>query len=147
MARGKRKASLNSQLSTLNFPFPKARFPRSFPARMKKARFVLAALLVVAFALFVLFKKTIGSHVPAALLVPGETVLFVDVPNLPRTALRFPQTGLAKILAEPEMQKFLEKARTAGGPVRAMDEKVAQLLRLAPREVFVAVTSIEGTVP
>ena len=114
---------------------------------MKKARVVLVVLLLVAVGVFVVFKKTIGAHVPAALLVPGETVLFVDVPNLPRTALRFPQTGLAKILAEPEMQKFLEKARTAGGPVGAMDAKVAQLLRLAPREVFVAVTSIEGTTP
>ena len=140
-------AALLSSFRHSTFPSPPARFPRSFPARMKKARFALAALLVLAVAVFVVFKKTIGAHVPAALLVPGETVLFVDLPNLPRTALRFPQTGLAKILAEPEMQKFLEKPRAAGGPMKALDEKLAQLLRLAPREVFVAVTSIEGTTP
>ena len=114
---------------------------------MKKARFALAALLLSAVAVVVVFKKTIGSHVPAAMLVPGETVLFIDMPNLPRTALRWPQTGLAKIFAEPEVQKFLEKPRAAGGPVKALDEKMAQVLRLAPREVFVAVTSIEGTTP
>ncbi len=114
---------------------------------MKKARLILIALLALAAVGWFVFQKTIGAHVPAALLVPGETVLFVDVPNLPRTALRWPQTGLAKILAEPEMQKFLEKARAEGGPVKALEEKLAQVLRLMPREVFVAVTSIEGTTP
>ena len=114
---------------------------------MKKVIPAVIALLALATAGFVVYKKTIGSHVPAAMLVPGETVLFVDMPNLPRTALRWPQTGLAKILAEPEMQKFLEKPRAAGGPMKALDEKLAQVLRLMPREVFVAVTSIEGTTP
>ena len=113
---------------------------------MKKASAVLAVLLALGLAAFVLYKKTIGAHVPAAQLVPGETLLFVDLPNLPRTALRWPQTGLAKILAEPEMQQFLAKPRAAG-PGKDWDEKLGQLLRLAPREVFVAVTSIEGTTP
>ena len=96
---------------------------------MKKVIPAVIALLALATAGFVVYKKTIGSHVPAAMLVPGETVLFVDMPNLPRTALRWPQTGLAKILAEPEMQKFLEKPRAAGGPMKALDEKLAQVLR------------------
>ncbi len=113
---------------------------------MKKVIPALLALLALAFAAFVLYQKTIGAHVPAAQLVPGETVLFVDLPNLPRTAVRWPQTGLAQIFAEPEMQQFLAKPRGAG-PMKLWDEKVGQLLRLAPREVFVAVTSIEGTTP
>ena len=148
MTQGQRGVDLNSQLPTLNFfPLAKARFPRSFRARMKKVILSLVALLALAFAGFVVYRKTIGAHVPAALLVPGETVLFVDLPNLPRTAVRWPQTGLAQIMAEPEMQKFLEKSRTAGGPVKMWDEKLAQMMRMAPREVFVAVTSIEGTTP
>ncbi len=114
---------------------------------MKKASLALVALLVLAFALFVVFKKTIGRHVPAAQLVPGETLLFVNVPNLPRTALRWPQTGLAQIFAEPELQKFLEKPRAAAGPGKMLDEKLKQILRLAPREAFAAVTSIDGPQP
>ena len=114
---------------------------------MKKVIPAVIVLLALATAAFVIFKQTIGSHVPAAMLVPGETLLFVDVPNLPRTAMRWPKTGLAHIFAEPEMQRFLEKARTSEGQAKRMDEKLAQVLRLVPREAFVAVTSIEGTEP
>ena len=114
---------------------------------MKKVLVSAVVLFALAAAAFVFYKKTIGAHVPAALLVPGETLLFVDVPNLPRTALRWPKTGLAQILAEPEMQKFLEKSRSQSGLMKTLDEKLAQVLRLAPREAFVAVTSIDGPAP
>ncbi len=114
---------------------------------MKKVLRSVIVLLALATVAFVVFKKTIGSHVPAAQLLPAETLLFVDLPNLPRTAVRWPQTGLAKIFMEPELQKFLEKPRSAGGPGKMLDEKLTQILRLAPREVFFAVTSIDGPSP
>ena len=114
---------------------------------MKKLLLSLVLLVAAATAAFVVYKKTLGAHVPAALLVPGETLLFADVPNVPRTALRWPKTGVAHIFAEPEMQKFLEKSRERDGLMKSLDEKLAQLLRLAPREVFVAVTSIDGPTP
>jgi len=114
---------------------------------MKKIIPSVIGLLALATVAFVVFKKTVGAHVPAAMLVPGETLLFVDLPNLPRTALRWPKTGLAQILAEPEVQGFLEKARAKDGPAKQMEEKLGQVLRVAPREAFVAVTSIEGTSP
>jgi len=114
---------------------------------MKKALISLVVLVAAATGAFVIYKKTLGAHVPAALLVPGETLLFVDLPNVPRTALRWPKTGVAQILAEPEMQKFLEKSRAQDGLLKTLDEKLAQLIRLAPREAFVAVTSIEGPTP
>jgi len=114
---------------------------------MKKVIPAVVVLIALAVGAFVVFKKTIGSHVPAALLVPGETLLFVDLPNVPRTALRWPKTGLGQIFAEPEVQRFLEKARTTDGPVKRMEEKLGQVLRVAPREAFVAVTSIEGASP
>ncbi len=114
---------------------------------MKKALLALVVLLALAVAVFVVFMRTIGRHVSAAQLVREDTLLFVNLPNLPRTALRWPQTGLAQIFAEPEMQQFLEKPRTAAGPGKVLDEKLAQILRLAPREVFFAVTSIEGPTP
>ncbi len=114
---------------------------------MKKLLIYTVALLAFATAALVVYKKTIGAHVPAAFLLPGETLLFVDVPNLPRTALRWPKTGLAKMLAEPEMQVFLEKSRSQNGMMKSWDEKLRQVLRLAPREAFAAVTSIEGPTP
>ena len=121
--------------------------PAFIGGRMKKLLVSLVVLVAVATAAFVVYKKTIGAHVAAALLVPGETLLFVAVPNVPRTALRWPKTGLAQMLAEPEMEKFLEKSRSQPGLMQSLDEKLAQLVRLAPREVFVAVTSIDGPTP
>ena len=114
---------------------------------MKKILFSLVVLVAVATAALVVYKRTIGAHVPAALLVPGETLLFVDVPNVPRTALRWPKTGVAQVFAEPEMRQFLQKSQAQDGLMKSLDEKLAQWLRLAPREVFVAVTAIDGPTP
>jgi hypothetical protein len=111
---------------------------------MKKVLVVLVALLALAGAAFFVFKKTVGNHVPAAQMVPGDTLLFVNLPDVARTGLRWPETGLAKIVAEPETQKFLEKFR-ASNP--QWDQKIVQIKKLAPREAFVAVTSIEGAAP
>ena len=114
---------------------------------MKKILLSLAVLVAVATAALVVYQRTIGAHVPAALLVPGETLLFVDVPNVPRTALRWPKTGVAQVFAEPEMRQFLQKSQAQDGLMKSLDEKLAQWLRLAPREVFVAVTAIDGPTP
>ena len=114
---------------------------------MKKILLSLAVLVAVATAALVVYQRTIGAHVSAALLVPGETLLFVDVPNVPRTALRWPKTGVAQVFAEPEMRQFLQKSQAQDGLMKSLDEKLAQWLRLAPREVFVAVTAIDGPTP
>lgn len=114
---------------------------------MKKALISLAVLVAVATGAVVVYKKTLGAHVPAALLVPGETLLFVDLPNVPRTALRWPKTGLAQMLAEPELRGFLEDSRAQAGLLKTLDEQWVQVLRLGPREAFVAVTSIDGPTP
>jgi hypothetical protein len=42
-------------------------------------------------------------------LLPAETVVLASLPDLPRTASRWPKTILAKIGAEPEMKAFLER--------------------------------------
>ena len=44
--------------------------------------------------------------------LPAGTSLFEDMPDLHRTEKRWPATALAQILAEPQVQAFLEKPRT-----------------------------------
>ncbi|HEY5953385.1 MAG TPA: hypothetical protein VIT18_03420, partial [Terrimicrobiaceae bacterium] len=73
---------------------------------MKKAIILLLAVLVLCAAYAVWSTRETGP-VDAAELVPGETVAFACIPDLPRTAARWPKTTLAKIGAEPEMRSFL----------------------------------------
>lgn len=108
---------------------------------------ILVALVVAVAAAYVLYKKTIGNHVAAEDLAPADTILFVQLPNLPRTALRWPQTAVAKIGAEPEVQAFLEKPRANSPQWKLWQEKLQRFAMLAPREGYLAVTSIDGATP
>jgi len=106
---------------------------------------VLVALAVA--AAFLVLKKTVGPHTRATELAPAETILFVHFPDLKRTAERWPQTGLAQIGAEPEVQAFLAKPRANAPQMKFWEEKLAQVARLEAGEAFLAVTSIDGTAP
>jgi hypothetical protein len=113
---------------------------------MKKALSIFLLFAAFGTAGFFLVKKVVH-HVPAVALAPADTILFADIPNVPRSALRWRKTGLAQIIAEPEVQKFLEKSRANGADGTGWDAKMAQFARLVPGEIFVAVTSIDGAVP
>lgn len=69
---------------------------------------VLAVLVLVAGSAFWILRGTAGPT-DAAVLLPAETVFLASLPDLPRTASRWPKTILAKIGAEPEMKAFLER--------------------------------------
>ena len=114
---------------------------------MKKvipAVIVVAAIAAVA---FIYFQKAVIHHVSATELVPADAVFFAHLPNLRRTAERWPKTALAQIGEEPEVKAFLAKPRANAPQMKLWDEKVAQLYRVAPGEAFIAVTSIEGNQP
>jgi len=114
---------------------------------MKKvipAVIVLAALAAVAF--LYLNKRTVH-HVPATELAPAETIFFAQLPDLKRTAERWPKTALAQIGAEPEVKAFLAKPKANAPQLKLWDEKIDQLQHVLPGEAFIAVTSIEGNAP
>lgn len=98
---------------------------------------VIAAILAVLAALFYL-KESIGPS-DAAALAPEDAVLFVNLSNLPRTAVRWNETALAKIAAEPDVQAFLEKplARLMADPGGNEAGKI--LSQLKPSNIFFAV--------
>ena len=75
---------------------------------MKKILLILLAVLVlVAASAFWILRET--GPTDAGALLPAETVVLASLPDLPRTASRWPKTILAKIGAEPEMKAFLER--------------------------------------
>jgi len=62
-------------------------------------------------------------------------VIFLHLPDLQRSELRWPQTGLAKIGAEPEVQAFLAKPRSKVPDMKAADDTLAKLGRAQPAEL------------
>lgn len=111
---------------------------------IKKLTLTAAILALLAFVAVLIFKRTTGP-MDAAALVPPDAVAFVNLTNLPRTALRWQGTALAKIGKEPEVKAFLEKplAKLSADP--GASEASTLLQDLKPGNLFLAVTSLTST--
>ncbi len=109
---------------------------------MKKIFLLMAVVAVLLFGGVVLFLRT-GGPSDAAALAPAESVLFVNIPNTPRSAIRWRNTALAKIANEPEMKAFLElplkNLHSASGSREAQEI----LIGLKPATLFFAITKDE----
>ena len=114
---------------------------------MKKIVPVIIVLAAVAAGAFVFLKRSEPHRSRAAELAPAETIFFAQLPDLSRSVKRFERTSLHALWLEPEVQAFLEQPLRTMPMLVQMGEKREQLLRIAPREVFVAMTSLDGTTP
>jgi hypothetical protein len=112
---------------------------------MKKFVLPLVALLALVGAGIYLQRRVAPHAREVATWLPGGTILFEDMPDLHRTEERWPETALAQIIDEPEVQDFLE--RPLGEiPHRAeLDGRLAQLGRIDPLHFFLAVTDWSGS--
>jgi hypothetical protein len=108
---------------------------------MKKIFIPLVAILVLCAGYAVWTLKDAGPA-DAAELVPAETVAFAYIPDLPRTASRWPKTTLAKIGAEPEVQAFLERPFQYLTSDHGGNEAAGILWKLKPGRIFSAVVSV-----
>jgi len=115
---------------------------------MKK---VLIAVGVIVFVLLagagVWIWRTVGGPGEPALLVPSQTVMLASLPDMYRSAIRWPQTSLAQIGFEPEMKTFLEKplnflSKSGGG-----NDASQVLLNLKPRRIFAALVNVSTKKP
>lgn len=105
---------------------------------MKKAIIILAVLGVLIFAGVLVFKRS-GGPSKASLLAPADTILFVNIPNVPMSGFRWQKTALARIAGEPEVVEFLKMptsrvTNSAGG-----DETIELLTALKPGNIFLSV--------
>jgi hypothetical protein len=110
---------------------------------MKKIHVILLAVLIVILASALWVIRRNGPSDAAALL-PADTVALATLPDLPRTASRWPKTALAKIGAEAEMKAFLEKPLhyltvRCGG-----NEAAGILWKLKPGQIFASVLSMSS---
>lgn len=125
---------------------------------IKKAFIALAVIAVLIGAVVIWFWRSMG-FTEAARLVPGDAIALVELPDLPRTAFRWPQTAIAKVTGEPEVRAFLEKPlgvffgpaepksdKGAKGPKKSDGNSPAEvLLRLKPGHIFASVLSVSSS--
>jgi len=112
---------------------------------MKRIVLPLAVVLVLAGAFAYFQRREAPNARQVAALLPGSTILFEDMPNLRRTAERWPDTALAQIISEPEVQTFLERP-LGEMPHRAeLDKWLSQAEEIDPTHFFLAVTDWTGT--
>lgn len=109
--------------------------------RMLLGTAVLAVLLA-AEAAALLWNQKKATRWNAAELVPPETLLLAECPDIPATALRWKQTALHEILAEPELRAFLRLPSGPAGELARADWKT-----IRPRQAFLAVTSLAENHP
>jgi hypothetical protein len=114
---------------------------------MKRVVLPLVVVCVLAAAGLYLLRRFASPPGDPAAWLPGDTIFFQQMPDLYRTSRRWPETDLARILTEPEVQAFLQKP-IGLFPYRAeVEEMVDDIHRVLPRQSFLAVTSWSGAVP
>ena len=109
---------------------------------MKKTIFIVAAVVVLMVVAAVYYLRGTVGPLDAAVLAPEETVLFLNLNNLPRTAMRWRGSALAKIAAEPEMAAFLEKPLARLGAHSGVNESGTILGAIKPTALFIAVANV-----
>jgi hypothetical protein len=77
-------------------------------------------------------------------IAPPDALVFVQLPDLQRTARRWPETALAQLWAEPEVQALLKAPLEQMPALRRVREHAVRLARVAPREAFVALVAADG---
>ena len=114
---------------------------------MKKLVPTALVLIALAVAALVFFQHETPHRPRAAEIAPAEALFFAQLPDVRRSVRRWPETALARLWLEPEMQTFLEMPRQKMPLFVRARETLARLERVAPREAFVAVTSLRGATP
>jgi hypothetical protein len=104
---------------------------------MKKLLIVVLVVLVVLAGSVLWVVRSMGVS-DAALLLPAETTALASLPDLPRAFLRWRQTTLAKIGAEPQMKAFLEQPLQFLTKQKGGDEATGILFGLKPGRIFAA---------
>ena len=110
--------------------------------QMKKTFIILLVVVLTAIAAAALWIFQGRGPSNAAALLPAETIAVASLPDLPRSAARWPKTTLAKIAGEPEMRAFLERPIQYLTAERGGTEAAGILWQLKPGRIFAAVLSL-----
>jgi hypothetical protein len=104
---------------------------------------LLAVLLLAGAGAFILHQRAHREPQVASWL-PATTIFLEDMPDLHRTADRWPATALAQIIHEPEVQDFLQRPLAELPKHAEVDNRIDQLKLIDPAHFFLAITDWAG---
>jgi hypothetical protein len=101
---------------------------------MKRILLCLVFVVFVGGVIWFAFSRRDHSAVPAAHLAPANGIFFVECRDFAQTQKRFSEANLARILAEPSVQRFINfSANNLPVPCKTVSQGLA---RLAPTSAF-----------
>src|ERR1700745_772084 len=119
---------LKSRLDTTGKPV--------FPKRLLMKRIFLGVFLVAALAalFFLLLGRDEGENTPAARLASSDSVLYLELRDIPESLKRWPETTLSKICLEPTVARFF--SRPMGRIPSSWKAAWSALVRFRPINVY-----------
>lgn len=115
---------------------------------MKKFLVVIAAALVIAFALWLgLRVQQANRQMKATELLPKATLALARIPDFKRTREHWHASDLYALWQEPAVQAWLQKPLAELAEKRGKRPSLAEFLQLGPKDGFLALTSIENNEP
>ena len=115
---------------------------------MKRILFLLIGLAVAAYAgwYYLQFSQRVSSA-PAAALLPRETIFVAQIPDFNRAHDEWQHCDIYQLYREPAVQDFLRKPLGNASKTDAVSQTLLEIEQLAPRNAFVALTSIDNNNP
>ena len=84
-----------------------------------------------------------GSASPVVSYLPAGTLAFLSFPDPQQSAADWKNTDLYKIWTEPSVQAFFAKPLSKIPENKNLDDTLAQIGRVSPRNLFVALTALD----
>src|SRR5262245_43394451 len=115
---------------------------------MKRMLFGLIALAVAAFAGWYYWQISQRvSSAPVAALLPRETIFVAQIPDFNRALDEWQHSDVYQLYRETAVQDFLRKPLSNNPKTDVVSETLREIEQLAPRNAFVALTSINKNNP
>src|ERR1043166_3263579 len=115
---------------------------------MKRILLVLIALAVAAFAGWYYWNLSQKiSSAPVAGLLPRETIFVAQMPDFNRAYDEWQSCDIYQLYQEPAVHDFLRKPLSNVQKNHAVSQTLREIQQLPPKNVFIALTSIENNNP
>jgi hypothetical protein len=115
---------------------------------MKRILLLLIALAIAAFGgwYYWQFSQQLSS-VPVAALLPRDTIFVAQIPDFNRAFDEWQRCDIYQLYREPAVQDFLRKPLGNAPKTNDVSQTLREIEQLAPKNAFVALTSIENNNP
>lgn len=115
---------------------------------MKRVLLLVIGVAGMAAAAWYVVQSTLSTSTEAvATLLPKETVFLLHAPDVNRTRDQWHESDIYKLYSEPAVQEFLRKPLSLVPKTGAASEALQDAERLAAKDVFLALISVNQSIP